>query len=129
MPELEAKIKIPPSTSNSTTSGISHHFFSCRANSRNSLNRRHIVTCTLENARFAWQAQTDVHSSAAGPIHESVGDEREESLVAPLAAELLRLLTPQQRGRLVRVFQASFFKTMRTRRPRSFLSAMVLLLD
>jgi len=58
MPELEAKIKIPPNTNNITISGISHHFFSCRANSRNSLNKRHMLTCNLESALLGWQAQT-----------------------------------------------------------------------
>src|SRR5437899_2987991 len=49
MPELEAKIRMAPSTNNSTTKGISHHFFSCRANSRNSLNNRHMrpSECTV----------------------------------------------------------------------------------
>src|SRR5215471_17931421 len=42
MPELEAKIRIAPSTNKSTTRGMSHHFFSCRANSRNSFNSRHM---------------------------------------------------------------------------------------
>src|SRR5438034_1122139 len=37
MPELEAKIRIAPRTSKRTTSGINHHFFSWRANSKNSL--------------------------------------------------------------------------------------------
>ena len=42
MPELEAKIKIAPNTNNNTTNGISHHFFSCLANIRNSFNNRHM---------------------------------------------------------------------------------------
>src|SRR6266705_4887546 len=57
MPELEAKMRIPPNTSNTTTSGINHHFFSCRANKRNSFNKRHMASCKLESALWGWQDQ------------------------------------------------------------------------
>src|SRR5215469_16023786 len=42
MPEPAVKTRIAPSNSNKTTKGISHHFFSCRENSRNSLNSDHM---------------------------------------------------------------------------------------
>lgn len=48
MPELEAKINMAPKTSNTTTNGINHHFFSWRANSRNSFNKRHMLLSTVE---------------------------------------------------------------------------------
>jgi hypothetical protein len=47
MPELAVKIKIAPSNSSTTTSGMSHHFFSWRENLRNSLNNDHMIFVKL----------------------------------------------------------------------------------
>ena len=43
MPELAVKMRMAPSTSSRTISGISHHFFSCLQNLRNSLNNDHMT--------------------------------------------------------------------------------------
>jgi hypothetical protein len=43
IPELEPKIRKAPSASSTTTNGISHHFFSCLRNCRNSLKICHML--------------------------------------------------------------------------------------
>ena len=43
MPELAVKTKMTPSSSSSTLSGMSHHFFSWRANLQNSLRSDHMA--------------------------------------------------------------------------------------
>src|ERR1039458_7028606 len=43
MPELAVKIKIALSSNNTTMSGMSHHFFSCRENLKNSLRSDHMI--------------------------------------------------------------------------------------
>lgn len=47
MPELAVKIKIAPSSSSTTTSGMSHHFFSWRANFKNSFSNDHMIFVKL----------------------------------------------------------------------------------
>jgi hypothetical protein len=42
MPELAVKIRTTPSNSRITTKGMSHHFFSWRANFKNSLSSDHM---------------------------------------------------------------------------------------
>src|SRR3974390_1918842 len=72
MPELEAKIKIAPNTTSSTIKGTSHHFFSCRANSRNSFNRRHMSYPNCKNRARPWQDEIPLQvRQSSGRIAES----------------------------------------------------------
>lgn len=48
MPELAVKRRMAPSTSSTTMSGMSHHFFSCLENCRNSFNKDHMSNRNLE---------------------------------------------------------------------------------
>jgi hypothetical protein len=59
-----------PSTSSRTISGISHHFFSCLQNLRNSLNNDHMLASTLRfklsSLKVKVQSVAGVASDAAG---------------------------------------------------------------
>src|SRR5665213_2512954 len=57
MPELAVKIKIAPSSSSTTISGMSHHFFSCRVNLKNSLRSAHIDFFQGRISNHCWQWQ------------------------------------------------------------------------
>jgi hypothetical protein len=49
IPELPPKMMTTPNSSSSKTSGISHHFFSWRANFRNSLKSDHMRFCEIRS--------------------------------------------------------------------------------
>src|SRR5208283_3487861 len=57
MPELAVKIKMTPSSSSTMMSGMSHHFFSCLANFKNSLNSDHMVFGECRSSPRLWQMQ------------------------------------------------------------------------
>src|ERR1700744_4366930 len=79
MPEPAVKTKITPSNSKMTMSGMSHHFFSCRANFKKSLRSDHIndgmilfcskntVLARTENKNYAQK------HSAAQIFHDGFG--------------------------------------------------------
>ncbi len=67
MPELEAKMRMAPSNTSKTTSGTSHHFFSCRANRRNSLSTRHMTELTVKILQPRGKAKGG-HVPAAVPL-------------------------------------------------------------
>jgi hypothetical protein len=53
MPELAVKIKMAPSNNKMTISGMSHHFFSCLVNLKNSLSSDHMRCCEFRSCRTA----------------------------------------------------------------------------
>jgi len=66
-----------PSSSKTTTNGISHHFFSCRANSRNSFSNRHMYLFieTLSRAGGLIKGKPG-RQSHLNPLKREVGTSR-----------------------------------------------------
>src|ERR1039457_7523598 len=61
MPELAVKIRIAPSSSSTTMSGMSHHFFSWRENLKNSLRSDHMGCCEFRFCSAAGKGNHGVH--------------------------------------------------------------------